>query len=233
MEKRYFFEAYAVGFSSQIRRPFRHLIHVQASSVVPSSGGFDRSRAREFCFEGLVRFDSAETVVTGSATADGNTFDTLSSATIENLNILGQVTADRVVAHMTSQYVRGTGYPKIIALGSRFEGLRIAGQPVDLDLSRSEHCRAPDDEYEGRRPEPLELTSLVTELPDLCGVSKSGNQYTIPHFGTISIADYLKTPYTRTLTMLRLELGSPFENSSVVCEIGGGGIPYPPDNSGS
>ncbi|MDQ2900087.1 MAG: hypothetical protein M3Y07_09835 [Acidobacteriota bacterium] len=229
--ERYFYQANAVGFSGHIRRPFDELIQAQASSALPSSGGFHRSRVRDFCLEGLVRFDSAETIVTGSASADGNSFDTLSSAVVENLNILDQIKADRVVAHITSHYVRDRRYPVITALGSRFEGLRIAGQPVDVDLCRSEHCQVPEEEEEGRerRDPPVRLTSLVTDLPEICGTAVLGNQITIPHFGKIYVAEYLITPFSTRLIMLRLKLGSPMENDSSTCEIGGGGIPFPPD----
>ncbi|MGI8988430.1 MAG: choice-of-anchor P family protein [Bryobacteraceae bacterium] len=234
--ERYFYQANAVGFSGHIRRPFDKLIKAQASSALPSSGGFHRSRVHKFCHEGLVRFDLAETVVTGSASADGNSFDTLSSAVVENLNILGQVTADRVVGHMTSHYVRGRRYPVITALGSRFEGLRIAGQSIDVDLCRSEQGQAlgkepseePSEEQDREQRDLPVLTSLVTDLPEICDSAVSGNRIAIPQFGRIHLAEYLITPFSRRLIMIRLELGSPMENDSSVCDIEGGGGPFPP-----
>jgi len=57
------------------------------------------------------------------------------------------------------------------------------------------------------------LCSLVekieTDLGDLPGVEIEGHTTKIPHFGKIALAEVFAGRGTRTLTMLRFQLGSP------------------------
>ncbi|HVW84366.1 MAG TPA: hypothetical protein VHB50_06780, partial [Bryobacteraceae bacterium] len=67
---------------------------------------------------------------------DVPTYSTLVKSTVTKLNIMGMVTADRVVANLTSTYRdEADAQPSIKLLGTRFENLRVAGHPVKVDLS--------------------------------------------------------------------------------------------------
>jgi len=80
----------------------------------------------------------------------------LASATIEGLNILDMVTADRIVARVASKQFIDDPEPTITPIGSHFENLRIAGCPIhaelDTDLfNRLGTFKAFKDAYEGNQ----------------------------------------------------------------------------------
>ena len=56
---------------------------------------------------------------------------------IEGLNVMEMVTADRIVGQTITEHPPEGYVPTINFLGTRFENLRIAGFPVDLDLNTS------------------------------------------------------------------------------------------------
>jgi len=60
---------------------------------------------------------------------------TLASAVLEGLNVLEVITADRVVAQVSTEHPPEDGHvPSVTFLGTRFENLRISGYPVDLEF---------------------------------------------------------------------------------------------------
>ena len=64
----------------------------------------------------------------------GHGFSTITTAVVEDLNVLDVVTADRVVAQISTEHPLVGYVPHITFLGTRFENLRIAGHKVELDL---------------------------------------------------------------------------------------------------
>jgi hypothetical protein len=98
--------------------------------------------------EGLVSFKSGHTSVSGSQLKnkkdlwgrDHSGWVTLSTSVIEGLNVFEVITADRVVAQISTEHSDVQGQkpghvPKVTFLGTRFENLRIAGYPVDVELN--------------------------------------------------------------------------------------------------
>lgn len=141
MVKRFRFKGYAYGVSGTLTTPFQEHIPVQAPATLPDFGGYGSTRVDTFSHRDMVRFESAHTEVTGSRThrdEPGETYSTLVRSTVEGLNILGMVTADKVVAHLVSTYRTSEGKGtenSVKLLGSRFENLRIGGIPVDVELA--------------------------------------------------------------------------------------------------
>jgi hypothetical protein len=73
------------------------------------------------------------------------------------------------------------------------------------------------------------LCSLVEKIEtDLPGAQIAGHIIRIPHFGEISLAEVFAVPGTRTLTMLRLRLGSPDAGLLTGSEVLSQGQPMPP-----
>ncbi len=73
------------------------------------------------------------------------------------------------------------------------------------------------------------LCSLVEKIETtLPGVEIKGHTMRIPHFGVVSLAEVLAVPGTRTLTMIRLKLGSPFAGVAAGPEVLSQGQPMPP-----
>jgi hypothetical protein len=59
--------------------------------------------------------------------------NTVATTTIEGLNILDVITADVIIAKLTSTH-NDKGEPGISPVGSLFQNLKIVGQSVDVDL---------------------------------------------------------------------------------------------------
>lgn len=132
--KTFLYNARADGLSAQLTRPLQQTIEVQAGTSLPITGGHGCSRVENFRFSEILSFDVAYTQVAGSQNPVTGNYTTLVSATIEGLNILDMVTADKIVARLTSEHPADGSQPSIIPLGSTFENLRIAGCPVQVSL---------------------------------------------------------------------------------------------------
>jgi len=73
------------------------------------------------------------------------------------------------------------------------------------------------------------LCSLVEKIETtLPGVEIRGHILRIPHFGEIALAEVFAVPGTRTLTMIRLKLGSPNGGQAAGPEVLSQGQPWPP-----
>jgi hypothetical protein len=182
------------------------------------------------------------------------THTTLATTAIEKLNILDMVTADRIVARLASSHEPGHE-TRILVLGSRFENLRIAGYKIDVVLhnelalkldtfaaarkefeSSADFRKMADDPFEpGKLPKKVEAhedirCSLVKELqPTTCpGILRRGHcghVLIVPEFGKIYLAEIRFQHGRKTLTMLRVELGSPNGGGLVVAEAESNGRP--------
>jgi hypothetical protein len=71
--------------------------------------------------------------------------------------------------------------------------------------------------------------SLVKDMKTTCpGVKRQGHAFTVPQFGKMYLAEVIAEHSKRTLTMLRLVLGSPTDGCLDVVEVQGNGKPLPP-----
>src|SRR5262249_6142280 len=127
----FFFHGAALALGGQITRPFSELIENQAATSLPTVGGYGAARVEKFRYRDLISIERAVSVVTGSS-RDG-VHDALAMVTIEGLNVMNIVTADKVVARLTSTH-GGGGEVSLLPIGSYFENLRIAGVPINPRL---------------------------------------------------------------------------------------------------
>jgi hypothetical protein len=250
----YHYNAHGSALSGHIQRPFDEIIEVQAGMSLPTSGGYGATRVNGFRFKEVISFQSASTQVSGSKKKEDNSHTTLVSTTVEGLNILDVVTADRVIARLASHHPPGQDEASITLLGSHFENLRIAGCPVTVELDhdlflRMDTLAAIRKEFESntdfrrmaedpihtgqpqKAPDPCGVLycSLVKDIKTTCpGVKRRGHLLEVPQFGKIFLAEVVAEHGTRSLTMLRLELGSPTGGPITVCDIQGNGQPIPP-----
>jgi len=255
----YIYNAHGHALSGQIFRPLQHLIDVQAAASLPTIGGHGRARVDNFQFQDIISFKSAYTYVSGSHDRESDSHTTLVTAVVEGLNILDVVTADRVVARLSSQHPPKQDEPSILLLGSKFENLRITGCPVDVELdfegfakldtfeamrnefkTNDKFRKIAEDPYQTGKPRKLPelhevlVCSLVKNMSTTCsGAKRVGHAFIVPQFGKIFVAEILAKHGTRTLTMLRLELGSPTSGIVTVAEAQGNGQPAPPMPGGS
>jgi hypothetical protein len=135
MIERFQYHASAIGAAGHILRPFDEVLPIQASHL-PLTGGFGETRMGRFRFHEIVSFDAASALVAGSRSNKDGSFASVATVTVEGLNILGMVTAGRVVARIASSHPDDPDkQPSITPIGSYFENLRIAGIPITLDLA--------------------------------------------------------------------------------------------------
>ncbi len=239
-ESRFYFHAEGHAFSGQFHRPVCVPIEALASISLPTIGGHAHTRVDNFHIPRLVTFKTAHTHVAGSQ-MDDETYTTQITTVIEDLQVLDFVTADRIVARLTSERKRKDKESHILAFGSTFENLRIGGYEVKVILRHSllHKCRTyPDlvkevasDRESGKMSHTSSgatICSLVerieTEFP---GLDKTKHVLAIPHFGVISLAEIFAEPSRRVLTMLGLKLGSPDGADLVAAQAGSNGQTWP------
>jgi len=133
-KKIYLYNAHGYGFGGRIDRPFQHVLDVHAGASLPTEGGYEVSRRENFRLNETISYTAAHTVVSGSRNEKDGSYTTLASSTIEGLNILDMVTADRIVARVASKQLITDVEPTITPIGSHFENLRIAGCPIEVEL---------------------------------------------------------------------------------------------------
>jgi hypothetical protein len=254
IHRTYVYNGNAHVLSGKFHRPIEHLIEVQGASSLPTTGGHGNSRVDKFRVEEFARFTTGYSHVSGSRNEADGSHTTLVTAAIEDLNILDIVTADRVVARLASHHPSNEDEPRITLLGSRFENLRIAGCAVEVELNfelfrRLETFKDVRKEYETsaefrtmtenpfhtgqpqKSPEAngAVICSLVKDMKIACpGIRRHGHAFAVPQFGKIFVAELVAEHSKRTLTMLRLELGSPVGGNVTAAQVQGNGRPIPP-----
>ena len=147
----HYFHAEAHALAGKLRLPFEEEIKKQAFvklegnlADLPAEERAQRNyfsqHAKNFRLEGIVSYAAAHTQVSGhqSDKHDGASV-TLATSVVEDLNILNVVTADRVVAQISTTHIPGEYCPHVTFLGTHFENLRIARHRAEpylkLDLA--------------------------------------------------------------------------------------------------
>jgi hypothetical protein len=149
-EHQYYAEAKALF--GEFLLPLKQKITPQLLVELPTEGGYLNQRSCGFRVESVLSYASAYTQVAGNPEEKKDRgLNTLVTAVVEGLNVLDVVTADRVVAQISTEHPRrGYGYiPKVNFLGTRFENLRIAGRKIEprLNLDLFEDKPANDARY--------------------------------------------------------------------------------------
>jgi hypothetical protein len=254
IHRTYHYNAHGSALSGHFTSPFDEIIEVQAGMSLAPSGGYGSARVENFRFKELVSFDAATTKVLGSMKKEGNSHSTLVSTTVEGLNILGVVTADRVIARLAAHHLADREEAQFTLLGSHFENLRIAGCPVTVELdhelflrmdtfdavrneykTNSEFRRMAGDPFDTGKSQEISdqcgvlYCSLVKDIKTTCpGIRRRGHILEVPQFGRIYLAEVIAECGTRALTMLRFELGSTPGGSGTVANAQANGQPIPP-----
>jgi hypothetical protein len=139
---RYFGSAY--GVAGLLTTPLKEVIDTQAPAVLADFGGHSINHSENFKHRDILHFSRAHTEVVGTQShldrkrrdENDDTFSTLVKSSIEHFNLMGMVTADRIVANMVATFNK-YDHPeqKFKLIGSRFENLRVAGIPVKVCLN--------------------------------------------------------------------------------------------------
>jgi hypothetical protein len=237
--KPYSFRADANALGGFLEKPFEKIIPTLAPVSLPAVGGFAMARSEAFTLDEIIRCSSAYTRVSGrenvkKGVKDGSV-SILVTAVVEGLNILEVVTARRIVAQVSIWVPDPDSeeLPKFSLLGSRFEGLKLAGHdpcadPVTWpDIQRIGLAQAGE-------PAQKNDTWVTSDLPSgkgndtfcLCvdGFESPGPcKVLIPGFGLITLAQLVITPDAVRLVALRADLGCPVTGGVSIAAAGGGG----------
>jgi hypothetical protein len=239
------FHAEGHALSGEFRHPLWSLIQAQASASLPTIGGHATAQVEHFHHQDFVCFKSAHTYISGKRRRDetGEIFVTHASTVVKGLDILGVVTAQRIVCRLTSIHRPKEPEGHIIAEDSRFDGLKIKGEDVKVTLRHDllVKCKTFDDLAKGiandknsgkivalDEDRKVAICSLVEKIETkLPGVDVKQHVIKVENFGRIFLAEIFADPGTRTLTMLRLELGSPHVADITAAETRINGQPPP------
>lgn len=146
----HYFHAEAHALSGKLELPFKEQIKKQAfvklegelanlTEEERAQRSYFSQHGKNFRLEGIVSYAAAHTQVSGHASQkhEGASV-TLATSVVEDLNVLNVVTADRVVAQISTTHYPDARTPSVTFLGTHFENLRIARHPADpylrLDL---------------------------------------------------------------------------------------------------
>ena len=149
----HYFHAEAHALAGALKLPFMQGIKKQAFvklegqlADLPEEERAQRNyfsqHAKNFRLEGIISYAAAHTQVAGHSSDkyDGASV-TLATSVVEDLNVLNVVTADRVVAQISTTHIPGEPSPHVAFLGTHFENLRIARHRAEpylkLDLAGS------------------------------------------------------------------------------------------------
>lgn len=243
----HYYNASAMALGGRITRPFEAIIETQAATVLPIDGGFGAAHAENFQFREIISFKRAHSIVTGSQSETDGSFATLASVTIEDLNILDMVTARRIVSHISTHHpipqiqaggaLKPSPEPQIVAAGSKFEGLCVAGCGLNVDLDNNLACEWSTYEALKKNSALAEskgmivcslVKNIVRERDSACsGLTITGNTIALAQFGRIHLAQFLCSSYARRLVMLRVELGCPVAGAATAGDAQGNGTTYP------
>jgi len=238
------FHAEGHAFSGEFRHPLWTLIPAQASAALSTIGGQSSEKVQNFHFQDFVCFKSAHTHLSGKRRGRDETFVTHASTVVKGLNILDVVTVDRIVSRLTSIHNLDEPEGHIIADDSRFEGLKIKGQDVKVTLRHDllVKCKTfadltkgiAGDKKSGKiavlgEKRQVAICSLVEKIETrLGGVDPRQHVIELKDFGKIFLAEVFAYPGTKTLAMLRLELGSPHVADVTAAVTQTNGQPVPP-----
>ena len=135
VKREHTYHAEATVLSGHLHLPLEQAIKPQAFVKLSEQGGYLAQQSHDYRLEAVIRHRSAYTQVAGNREIkDGHGWSTLVTSVVEGLNILDVITADRVVAQISTEHPLVGYVPSITFLGTRFENLRIAGHPVNLKL---------------------------------------------------------------------------------------------------
>ncbi|MGP0020306.1 MAG: hypothetical protein ACLPHP_17170 [Candidatus Sulfotelmatobacter sp.] len=159
LERYHVYHAEAYILKGELKQPVEQPIEEYGRVVLEHTRreGLFTQAVGETNIAGLISFKRGHTRVAGALVKQktdifGNDhagWVTLSTAALEGYNVEDIVTADRVVAQLSTQHPMVNGHvPRVNFLGTRFENLRIGGYPVEVELDLT-FCGA---KPEGDRP---------------------------------------------------------------------------------
>jgi hypothetical protein len=195
-DKFHYFHAEAHALKGNLELPFdqdikpQSFVKLEKSEREKEKPDYLSQHSKNYQLEGIISFSAAHTQVSGHKSkkhVGANV--TLATSVVEDLNVLNVVTADRVVAQISTTHFPGVEAPEVTFLGTQFENLRIARHKAEPLLKLDMVGKKPADKgalYVGKGTgfmEALEkqykrlkatVGSLGSEKPDFVGEKYHG-----------------------------------------------------------
>src|ERR1700751_1613548 len=151
----HYFHAEAHALSGMLQLPFEQQIKKQAFvklqgeseklllegdqrplSEKKAQENYLSQHAKPFRLENIISYTAAHTQVSGHRSRKNpKAFVTLATSSVENLNVLNVVTADRVVGQISTTHFPDDYSPQVTFLCTHFENLRIARHKTEPILN--------------------------------------------------------------------------------------------------
>jgi hypothetical protein len=133
-ERVYHFHADANALGGVLTHPYKTVITTAANSALANAGGYNSSQTVPYHLDHVLHCKAAYTHTTGGD-EDGY-WGTLTTAVVEDVNLLEVVTAEKIVAQISTKHPKVGKVASVSFVGSQFVNLRINGILVDpvLDL---------------------------------------------------------------------------------------------------
>jgi len=160
------YHAEAHVLSGDLQRPVEQKIERHSPVVLKDRRGGHLTRfADKVNIEGLISFASGHTRVSGSRSLKHKGWLTLSTATVQGLNVFEIITADRLVSQVSTDHPYKEGHePQVSFLGTQFQNLQVSGFRAELTLNFGICGERPaDDRPYFRSPKFLDSVKTQTE----------------------------------------------------------------------
>ena len=256
MEQEFQHSAGAYGLSGDFSAPVAGKINIRPSVDLPPEGGFGTDLEENFNFHNLVTCRRAYTEVSGSPNMEPRgdvtvrAHNNLALTVIDDFNLLHVIEVRKMVSRVTTRYFEGEEHIEIVLPGSRYEGFRIFGQDIIIELATElfydnptysglQTCYAaggaPRDRYHklsgGEKFPEDEDSDIKISLVENIIVPRPTREFTvrgnvieIPHIGSLTLGTLNISKKYKSLDLLRWNLGCPAVGDGGVGGTRGGGV---------
>jgi hypothetical protein len=132
-ERVFHYHADANALGGVLTHPHKTVISSAANSSVSNAGGHTSSPRVPYHLDHVLHCTAAYTHTNGGE--ENGHWTSLTTAVIEDVNLLEVVTADKVVAQISAKHPINGHVPSVSFVGSQFVNLRINGELIEPDLN--------------------------------------------------------------------------------------------------
>jgi hypothetical protein len=133
-ERVFHYHADANALGGVLTHPYKTVITTAANSSLSNAGGYNSSPTVPYHLDHVLHCKAAYTHTTGGE--ENGHWTSLTTAVVEDINLLEVVTADKVVAQISTKHAKVGNQRTVSFVGSQFVNLRINGQSVEPALDR-------------------------------------------------------------------------------------------------
>ena len=133
-ERVFHYHADANALGGVLTHPYKTVITTAANSSLSNAGGHNSSPTVPFHLDHVLRCKAAYTHTAGGE--EEGYWTALTTAVVEEFNLLEVVTADKVTAQISTKHSRVGNHRTVSFVGSQFVNLRINGEKVEPVLNR-------------------------------------------------------------------------------------------------